>query len=339
MNIAAVILLFVGLLLALASFVVLGLPSLVTDGGGHVFAMYKNGFSDIFGGLKNNLTNLFNFKLLYEASAAKNELVFFLVLVGVLGLGAIALLAHFILLIIHRKGRAIGPGLLWIVITVFTYVLVVIFLIPVPMGRTFLLADGTTPSTEWVNASSQGDFMSIIAALKAENNGWASGADARIQMFLMLPFYLSCAGYAFGAMGFILSFIDASKKKKKAKESLKTEGQFTPDGIPLQVVPQSAPAKDRVIVIPVQGAVPPQKTGPQMVQYINTYGEEGHSDQYATENDVRQAIRQELNGETPDPTPVAPDPTAEGKVPPASEYMTEEEARQSVRDTIGTKKK
>lgn len=337
MNIAAVIFLFVGLLLALASLVVLGLPSLVTSSG-HIYAMYQNGFADIFGGLKNNFANFFNLKLMFEASYAKNELVFFYILMAVLGVGALLLLVHFILLIIHRKGRAIGPGLLWIVVTAATYVLIVIFLIPVPMGRTFVLADGTTPSTEWVSVTDQGDFMSIIAATISANNGWASGAPANVQTLLLLPFYFACGGYGLGLIGFLLSFIDACRKKKPAEDHLGVNGQASPNNVPLQVIPQSAPSKDRIIIVPVQG-VAPQKTGPQMVQYINTPDEEG-TDQFATEDDVREAIRQQLNGEVPDPVrdPVPDFMTTEVQVPPASKYMTKEEARQSVRDALGSKK-
>ena len=339
MNIAAVILLFVGLLLALASLVVLGLPSLVTSSG-HIYAMYKNGFSDIFGGLKNNFANFFNIKLMFEASYAKNELIFFFIFMGVIGVGALMLLAHFILLIIHRKGRAIGPGLLWIVVTAVTSVLIVIFLIPVPMGRTFVLADGTTPSTEWVSVSEQGDFMSIIAAIKAENNGWASGAPANVQTLLLLPFYFACAGYGLGLIGFLLSFLDACRKKKPAKDLLGPNAQPAAATVPVQIIPQNAPSKDRIIIVPVQEMAPQQKAGPHMVQYINTPDEEEETDQYATEDDVREAIRQQLNGEVPDPVR-DPDPeisVPEVQVPPASQYMTKEEARESVRDALTSKK-
>lgn len=333
MNIVAVIFLAIALLANVAGFVLLGMPKLVTGvpdpnmaatlGSDPVnFSMYGKGFTDIFAGLKDHFKSFFDFKTMMANCAATGTSLYFYILVAVVGVSVILILIHFILLLIHKKGRALGPGIMFLFLTFIAYVMLVIFLMPVAAGRDFLKFDSGTNA--WVPATDPDDFINVIVA---SQSGYAANAQQNVKTMLLMPFFLVGGGFVLGFIGFIVSFVDASKKKKIKVAPIAT----TANGQPIQVVVQNVPGKDRVIVIP--GSAAPQQKGPQMVQYITTYGDDKNGDDgYATEDDVRQTIRKELNNRK---NGVTEEPEAnEGQVPPASNYMTEDEARQAIRDAL-----
>lgn len=372
MNIAAVIILTLGLILAIAGFVIMGLPALVTAVGdtavvgeaSHNFAMYKNGFTDIFAGLQKNFKNFFNFKLMFESAKAQGTSLYFYIVVGILAVSAILLIVHFILMCVHKKGRAIGPGLLFIVTAFVSYILLVLFLVPVPAGRTFefwsIEAADWRATTEYVDANNPGDFLTIINAIQTGRGGWAANALNNTKFLIVLPFVLVALGYLFGLIGFILSMVDAGHKKTTGYGSKNGKGgkmqmlydeegnPVTVDG-PIQIVVKNAPASDRVVVIPspMPAPRPAPQPGPRMVQYINTQEEtEEEPSPYATPDDVKKAIHDELASDK-ERKKAAKQERQEAKPAPAPEkvtvtedpYLTEEEAKKAVHEAVITHKK
>jgi hypothetical protein len=331
MNIAAAVLIGLGLFLNIAAFVLMGMPKLVTAAGDpaiigtteHNYAMYANGFKDIFAGLGADFKNLFNFKGMLDAANSNGTSMFAYIVLAIAGVSAIMLVIHLIMLIVRRKGGSLGPGLLYLV-TIFTiYVMLVIYLVPVAMGRTFQKWDSATST--WVAADETVDFKTMIASCQA--GGYADNAVDKTKQLLLMPLYMTGGAFLLSFIGFILTFVFSCKKKKVVVNS----GATASNGQPIQVVVQNVPGKDRIIVIPGPA---PREQGPQMVQYLNTDDGEEAEDPYATSDDVRQAIRKELqarkNGTTTDDDSMQ-------QVPPASNYMTEDEARQAIRDAIAQK--
>jgi hypothetical protein len=331
MNIAAAVLIGLGLFLNIAAFVLMGMPKLVTAVGDtavigtdeHNFAMFQNGFKDIFAGLGADFKNMFDFKGMLAAANTNGTSMYVYIILAIAGVSAIMLIIHLIVLIVHRKGGSLGPGILYLV-TIFTiYMMLVIYLVPVAMGRTFEKWDSATSA--WVKADETTDFKTMIAS--CQEGGYAGNAANKTKQLLLMPLYMTGGAFLLSFIGFLLTFIFSCKKKKTVVNT----GVTASNGQPIQVVVQNVPGKDRIIVIP---GPTPREQGPQMVQYLNTDDSEEAEDPYATSDDVRQAIRKELQARK---NGTAPTDDSLQQVPPASNYMTEDEARQAIRDAIAQK--
>lgn len=335
MNVAAVILLFIGLILSIASLVFLGLPALTEEtgslGGKNVFSIFTGGFSDIFRGLQNNFKNYFDFRNMFAVCSAHGDMPFFYLVVGFLVLAALLLLIHFIMMCAHRKWYAFGAGILWAAVAFVSYMLLVVFLIPVVLGRSFNVYDATLniwkPTTD-----ADSLFMNIIAYVR--EGGYADYASVKTKTMVLLPFILACSAILLSLVGYVISMIDAGRKKRASPADAKA--QKTSSENPIQVIVQNVPGKDRVIVIPSQSDQPPRQTGPQMVQYITTTDEADEEEGFATESDARTAVRAALYGEAAEETP---ENISQRQNPEAGEYLTQDEARRAVREALADKGK
>ncbi|MCI2111597.1 MAG: hypothetical protein LKK13_04570 [Bacilli bacterium] len=335
MNVAAVILLFIGLILSIASLVFLGLPALTAEtasvGGNNVFSIFTGGFADIFRGLQANFKNYFDFGNMFAVCNSNGDMPFFYLVVGFLVLAALLLLIHFILMCAHRKWYAFGAGILWAAIAFFSYMLLVVFLIPVVLGRSFNVYDAALniwkPTTD-----ADSLFMNIIAYVK--EGGYADYASVKTKTMVLLPFILACSGILLSFVGCLISIVDAGRKKKSAPADAKAQKPASES--PIQVIVQNVPGKDRVIVVPSEINQPPRQAGPQMVQYITTADEADEEENLATESDARKAVRAALYGEAAEK---APGPIGQRQSPETEEYLTQDEARRAVREALANKGK
>jgi hypothetical protein len=305
---ASLTILLIGLALAVAGFVVLGLQANMVP----YLAPYKD-FGDIFSDFGGKFKSSFQFIFAFGGNSLDpSTKLYDIMLVAFLGLALIFFIWHLITLCVHKKGRGIACSFIFLFGFAISFLLLVIAFCPTFGQGSWQPTDyvdhlGNAHSMVWRCDTQNGVYDNVITYIQDGGPGhiedYANAAAEEIAAYensnisyllFCLPFGLGALGMIFCLLGYIFSACDMSKKKAVAVEAAPAE--------------EEKPAPTTVIIKNEKPDVTPEATqkGPAIVQFVH-YDNQGQpvdnggqaasadeADKEVTPEEVKAIVNEEL---------------------------------------------